>query len=103
MQTSNPVLDSTIEGFQPLTLDYDIDGRNNPWGGLGLCTGSQEAFICDTPAERNWYTSIGSQAWSPVGFTTGTIPGAKGGVFGEHAVTRVELYISNFTSSGNNH
>ena len=96
MQTSNPVLDSTIEGFQPLKLDYDIDGYSNPWGGLGLCTGSKSGFICDTPTEGHWWMCIGCQAWYP-STGSGKIPGPR-----ESSVTQVELYI-NFTSPGNNH
>jgi len=95
IQTSNPVLNSTIEGFQPLKLDYHIDGYGEVWRGLGLCTGSPEAFICDTPIERHWHTPIGCQAYWPSSARR-TIPGPRPNANG---VTIVELYISNPTSS----
>ena len=88
IQTSNPVTESTIEGFQPVKLDYQLDGHNNPWGGLGLYTGTARALITDTPTRSNWYMCIGCQNWWP---STGTIPGPA---LDGQAVTRVELYVN---------
>ena len=91
IQTSNPVTEDIIKGFQPIKLDFDINGYNNPWGGLGNCLehNPQEALICDTPTENRWYMCIGCQDWFPV---TGFFPGPKK-LYGHHRLTQVELYI----------
>jgi|ERR1711953_151553 len=92
IQTSNPATESRIEGFQPVQLDYDIDGYDQPWKGLGLCTGSQQALICDSPTEGRWWMCTGCQA--VMSRRTLTIPGPKkrGETF-KHVVTQVELYV----------
>ena len=90
IQTSNPVTDSTIEGYQTVNLDYTVDGLNHPWGGLGLRTGTDKALITDTPTAGNWFMCIGCQSWYS---NTGTIPGPRKS--GENTVTRVELYVLN--------
>ena len=87
IQTSNPVTESTIEGYQSVTLDYELNGLNEPWGGLGLHTGDH-GLITDTPTRTNWYMCIGCQhSWGG----SETIPGPNSGT---KAVTRVELYIN---------
>jgi len=90
IQTSNPVTESTIEGFQPVKLDYRLDGHNNPWGGLGLHTGDRRPFISDTPTRSNWHMCIGCQDWWP---SSGTIPGPRLDSIPK-AVTRVDLYVN---------
>ena len=90
IQTSNPVTESTIEGFQPVKLDYQLDGFNNPWGGLGLDTGTARAFISDTPTGGNWFMCIGCQDWWG---GSQTIPGPSLDP-NPPAVTRVELYVN---------
>ena len=96
IQTSNPVTESTIEGFQPVKLDYQVDGHNNPWGGLGLYTGTARALITDTPTS-NWFMCIGCQNWWG---GSQTIPGPRLDPNPEtKAVTRVELYIVNGKSN----
>ena len=95
IQTSNPVTEDTIEGFQPIKLDFGIDGKLNPWGGLGNCA-NQNAFICDTPTENNWFMCIGCQDWFPA---TGFFPGPRTQTGSEHQLTQVELYI-NIPQSG---
>ena len=74
IQTSNPATDSEIEGFQPVKLDFQNDGVNNPWVGLGLNTGQRSALISDTPTNSHWFMCIGCQEWWP---STGTIPGPR--------------------------
>jgi len=88
IQTSNPATDSEIEGFQPIKLDFQNDGLNNPWGGLGnyKFLSSGIALISDTPLNAH-FMCIGCQVWWP---STGTIPGPR-----DKTVTRVELYVVN--------
>ena len=95
MQTSNPVTDSTIKGFQPVKLDYQIDGHANPWGGLGLNTVNEQALISDTPTTEFFYMCLGCQIYYP---STGAIPGPRISKENEEdvlAVTQVELYVTN--------
>ena len=97
VQTSNPVRDSTIKGYQPLSVDYKVNGQLQPWGGLGKCSGKPtSAAICDTPTTGYWFMCVGCKGWWP---NTGipTIPGPRSNpyVSGKYAVTKVELYIIN--------
>ena len=93
IQTSNPVRDSIIEGYQPISLDYKTDGNSEPWGGLGNCSGSSKAAICDTPTTGNSFMCVGCQYWWP-STDTDTFPGPRSNpyVVGDYAVTKVELY-----------
>ena len=94
MQTSNPATDRAVGGFQPIKLDYQNDGHNNPWGGLGLNTGDTDrALLTDTPNHSHWFMCIGCQGWWP---STGTIPGPRlDPNADDKAVTRVDLYVVN--------
>ena len=86
LQTSNPAEAETIEGFEPISLDYKLDGHSKPWGGLGLCKlRKNEAFICDTPTEGRWWMCIGCKSFHR---RDNTIPGPEPDV-----VTRVEIYV----------
>jgi len=87
IQTSNPGTDRTIEGFQPVKLDYQQNGFNRPWGGLGLSRNDAwgASLISDTPDTKHWHMCIGCQTKWGIGF-----PGPKS----SSAVTQVELYIN---------
>ena len=86
IQTSNPVTESMIEGFQPVKLDYQRDGSNRPWGGLGLSRNDAwgASLISDTPDTQYWHMCIGCQTKWGHGF-----PGPR-----PNSVTQVELYIN---------
>ena len=86
IQTSNPATDSTISGFESVQLDYPLNGFGQPWGGLALGTGSNQALIDDTPNSGIWWMCIGCQSWFS---STGYIPGPR-----SNSVTRVQLYVS---------
>ena len=90
IQTSNPVRDSIIEGYQPLSLDYRTDGNSEPWGGLGNCRGSNATAICDTPTSGNYSMCVGCQVWW---VNSSNIPGPRSNVSDDSGVTQVELYI----------
>ena len=78
-----------------MKLDFQNDGINRRWGGLGLNTGFHygEGLISDTPTDSRWWMCIGCQNWYP---STGTIPGPRLEPDPEEkAVTRVELYVVN--------
>ena len=88
LQTSNPTKANTIEGFEPISLDYKVNGQYGPWGGLGLCTGKDYALISDTPRTGYWFMCIGCKSSFR---NNNTIPGPR--VDFKDAVTRVELYV----------
>ena len=90
MQTSNPATESTITGFQPISLSFPYNSYLQNWVGIGKdISGHGATFIDDAPNEINWYTAIGSyKYWGEQGATT--IPGPRG----ENAVKKVELYVN---------
>jgi len=95
IQTSSPVRDNVIEGYysHSQNLDFTVDGNDKHWHGLGKCTGQPtKAAICDTPTTGNWFMCVGCMAYWP---KPPTIPGPRSNpyVSGQHAVTKVELYI----------
>ena len=92
IQTSNPVTESTIEGFQPVQLDYQINGVEDPWAGLGLNAENPKVLISDTPTTFQFYMCIGCQREYLAGTIAGPINPAE---IEKQAVTRVELYIFN--------
>ena len=85
MQTSNPATSNTIEGYEPVNLDYKLQGHSKNWGGLGLCTGQRNAFICDTPTTGFWWMCVGCQS-------TYNYPDTIPGPF-SIPTTKVELYV----------
>jgi len=89
-QTSNPVTEYTITGFQAINLAFEYDGLLGEWKGLGKCI--RDALICDN---SQFYSAVGlSSPW-----LEGSIPGPKNPV-NDHLsmVYRVELYVSNQTN-----
>ena len=92
IQTSNPVTDSIIEGYQPISLDYKTDGNSEPWGGLGKCLNSSGAAICDTPTTGNYSMCVGCRHWWPHDGTISAPAPNPDDDYGDYAVTKVELY-----------
>ena len=88
LQKSDPTEADIIEGFEPIRLDYKVDGQKKPWGVLGLCTGKDYALISDTPTTGYWFMCIGCKSSFR---NNNTIPGPR--VDFKDAVTRVELYV----------
>jgi len=86
-QTSNPVTDSTITGFQPVTIVYKQNSVGKLFEGLGLNEEGMDGdtFIDDAPLHGRWWSAVGAYR-SGGGHLT--IPGPLG-----ITVTKVELYI----------
>ena len=62
-QTSNPALEPTITGFQPIALSFRRNGHQENWVGLGRdVSGSILTLIDDTPFRTNWFTAIGASS-----------------------------------------
>ena len=62
LQSSNPATDSTIEGYEPVTITYGADDNANPlFRGLGRDDGSnaEKCAIDHTPKVNKWYFCIG--------------------------------------------
>ena len=76
IQTSNPATESKITGFTPLHLEFDANGFNESWKGLGKNTKySQNTFIDDTPGRGGRYSSIGAfQSFESEHFIAGPFP-----------------------------
>ena len=93
-QTSNPALESTKTGFQPISLSFKQNSYQQNWVGLGKdVSGSTPTFIDDAPTRTNWYTAIGAY----IGFfgSTTEIPAPF-----PHGVSIVELSVK-VKSEGN--
>ena len=85
-QSSNPVVDATITGFQAITLTFPKNGVDDPFGGLGLSPQSfGNTLIDDTPDHSFWWMTIGTLKMIGV-----KIPGPAGNL-----VKRNELYVEN--------
>ena len=97
IQSSNPTREKIITGFRPISLAFEKNGANQPWGGLGPSDQGQ-GVMDDDPLSGLWYMSIGTiQQYK--GYR---IPGPKD----HRAVTQVELFVykgKQYTHIFNNH
>ena len=88
-QSSNPYLESSIEGFEEIHLQLKSTAiRGRKWAGIGKCPKNliNGAFIDDTPDVKNvWQTAIGAKTyWPKKPFIP---PGSK------ISITKVQLYV----------
>ena len=87
-QSSNPYLESSIEGFEAIHLEFKTTGvTGRKWAGIGKYAKNMinGAFIDDTPdVKRVSQTAIGANRYSP---RKPFIPGPKG------STTKVQLYV----------
>ena len=84
---------STIVDYEPVSIDFTIDGNNQTWGGLGRASETKRLYkslITDTPTGTYWYMSIGCKR-----YWYGSIPGPRSNQdpLATKAVNKVELYI----------
>ena len=88
-QSSNPVVDSAISGFEAITLTFPKNGLKMPFGGLGLSPLSfASSLIDDTPDHFTWWMSIGTLRLYKGQLTGPSMIGVK----------RNELYVENSPS-----
>merc|ERR1712165_103802 len=85
IQTSIPTTETTITGFQAVSLDVTINSHDDAWAGLGLGT-EGKSLMDDSPDTGRWWTAIGAERAYPTG--SDTFPGLK-----KNKVTMVELYV----------
>ena len=88
-QSSNPVTDTTITGFQPITIAFTQNGYREDWRGLGRSPDKYPATLMDdAPSRPFWWTAIGA---------TKEYAAAKLGLPGpfeqKKYVNKIELYI----------
>ena len=69
MQSSNPVTESTITGFDGITLTFPKTDVGS-FQGLGLSPSSKANLIDNSPSSGNWWYSIGTIS----NFGSGTVP-----------------------------
>ena len=89
IQSSNPVTETEITGYQAISLAFTKNGNNNAWKGLGL-EKTNNTLIADCPKNaQKWWGAIGAIEWIPdvVGVIPGVIPGPKN----HQPVTKVVL------------
>ena len=62
IQSSNPTTDTTITGFQPVSLAFVKNSVNNDWKGLGINLPKHQGptLIDDAPSHGYWYSAIGA-------------------------------------------
>ena len=92
IQTSNPTTDSTITGFQPISLSFPYNSYLKNWVGIGKdVSGRGATFIDDAPNQSNWWTAIGSYSYHG---SSSTIPGPRDQTNNKYIVQQVELYVN---------
>ena len=85
IQSSNPATETTIRGFEPISLAFKTNGIGAAWAGLGKSS-SDSVLTDDAPAYGSWYSAIGAFTYWP---GKPTIPGPRG----ENGITKVNLYV----------
>ena len=95
IQTSNPYTESTITGFQEISLAFDKNSNNQKWSGLGRNTPGNDIFtiIDDAPTSRYWHSAVGAMKY--VINVDGKIPGPRGTK--NQLIQKVELYVLDYT------
>ena len=86
IQSSNPVTETEITGFQAISLAFTKNGNKDAWKGLGL-EKTNNTLIADCPKNQKWWGAIGAIEWSSEG--TGVIPGPRN----HQPVTKVVLTV----------
>ena len=86
-QTSNPVTESDITGFIPISIPFTKKSLNGNFGGLGVNGDGYgtPAFINDIPNHGNWWAAIGAYQYHG---GVDTIPGPY-----DKKVKKVDMYI----------
>ena len=95
IQSSNPVTETKITGFQAISLVFTKNGDNRAWEGLGYDKAGNRTLGADSPVNvRKWGGAIGAIEWSPE--SVGVIPGPRDdqpvGPRDHRPVTKVVLY-----------
>ena len=87
-QTSNPVTESHITGFIPISIPFSKNSIRGKFGGLGVNAKGLDryTFIDDAPRHGYWWAAIG--AYSNYGDNEKTIPGPF-----STKVNKVDLYL----------
>ena len=93
-QTSNPATDTTITGFQAVSLAFNLDSYNHPWAGLGRSpagSGFTQSLIDDAPSQTSWWTALGATTYHG---SEDKMPGPQ-----PYTVKRVALYVQDSTTT----
>ena len=86
-QTSNPVTESDITGFIPISIPFSKNSQNKNFGGLGVNANGlgRDTFIDDEPKHWYWWAAIGAYKYHG---GADTIPGPY-----DIKVKKVDMYI----------
>lgn len=89
-QTSNPVTEKDITGYDPIKITFKKGSTKGEFGGLGVSPASRKScFIDDVPDHSYWWNCVGAYRYHP---SKPTIPGPVVGPKGT-AVKKVVLYL----------
>lgn len=84
-QSSNPVKDGKITGYEPIDINFNKNGNGDEWGGLGK-SGHDHTLMDDTGSDPEWNMAVGALKFEP---NKNKIPGPKG----EKGITKVKLFV----------
>ena len=93
IQSSNPLTETTIRGFKPISLAFTKDSYLKAWRGLGKSPSNYPyAAIDDAPTGSYWWTAIGATR-----LYHGKIPGPRSDRDWNKIaiITKVQLYVLN--------
>ena len=96
IQSSNPYTNSTITGFEEISLAFDRNGGYEDWNGLGRNTPGNDihTVIDDEPSIDDWHCAIGAMYnWRLDKAENISIPGPVHPKSGWFAASKVELYV----------
>ena len=85
IQTSNPTTDSTITGFQPISITFQYDSYLKNWTGIGKDVSDY------VPNESFNWTVIGGNQCYPI---SPIIPSSRNITSEVYVVKQVELYVN---------
>ena len=84
-QSSNPVKDGKITGYEAVDINFKQNGNGDPWGGLGK-SGHDHTLMDDTGSDPEWNMAVGALKFEP---NKNKIPGPRG----EKGITKVKLFV----------
>ena len=88
-QSSNPVKDGKITGYEPIDINFKENGNGDPWGGLGKSDKHKtHTLMDDTGSDDKWNMAVGALKFND-NKDKNKIPGPKG----EKGITKVKLFV----------
>lgn len=104
IQSSNPLTESIITGFQPISLAFAKDSNLGSWKGIGKNPSQwSSTAIDDSPSSPMWWTAIGATQY----FSDEKIPGPRSPFQTDSNTTvlvnKVNLYVFKLPPKGDSY